>query len=96
MELFKNNDGTADLEKLVHEIQNTSMGGEDFSFFSKAVPGSMFYIGHRSSNDTAVAGHSPRFAIDEAVLYRGAAFYTTLALDFLSVARGVGFRMGKE
>lgn len=84
VELFKKEDGTSKLEELIEEVPNRGLGGEDFSFFREKVPTAFFSIGHRSDEKTGTSHHNPKFQVDEAMLYRGAAFYAMLALDYLA------------
>ena len=84
VELFKNEDGTSAVEDLIFEDPAPSLGGEDFSFFGQKIPSAMFNIGHASDEKTASNHHHPKFQVDEDMLYKGAAFYATLALDYLA------------
>ncbi|KAI5915846.1 amidohydrolase [Thauera sp. 2A1] len=58
---------------------------EDFSEFSKKVPGVFFFLGSSTpgKEKTAAPNHSPKFEIDEASLAVGAKAMTAMALDFL-------------
>jgi len=58
---------------------------EDFSEFSKKVPGMFFFLGSSTpgKEKTAAPNHSPKFEIDEASLAVGARTMTALALDYL-------------
>ena len=58
---------------------------EDFSEFSKKVPGMFFFLGSSTpgKEKTAAPNHSPKFEIDEASLAVGARAMTALALDYL-------------
>lgn len=84
VELFKSEDGTSKVEDLIYEAPTSSMGGEDFAFFSKKIPSVMFHLGHASDEKTGTNHHHPQFQIDEDSLHRGAAFYAILALDYLA------------
>ena len=86
VELFKNEDGTSKVEDLIYEEPNGGLGGEDFAFFGQKVPTAMFMIGHNSGDETSANHHNPKFQVDEEMLHRGAAFYATLALDYLASA----------
>ncbi len=49
-----------------------SMGGEDFAYYTKEIPGSFFFLGVTSSEDkNPGANHSPKFFIDEKALIKG-------------------------
>lgn len=59
---------------------------EDFSEFSKKVPGVFFFLGSSTpgSEKTAAPNHSPKFFVDEASLAVGARAMTAMALDYLN------------
>ena len=84
VELFKNEDGTSKVEDLIYERPRGGLGGEDFAFFGLKIPIAQFHIGHASDEKTASNHHHPQFQVDEEMLHRGAAFYATLALDYLA------------
>jgi hippurate hydrolase len=67
----------------VWEAENASMGGEDFAFMLEKVPGAYIWLGIRDERHTSSV-HTPTFAFDEAILPRGSALLTALALDALS------------
>ncbi len=86
----RNDAGAADLalnvakelfgEDCAVEVENPSMGGEDFAFFLEELPGAYVWLG---TGD--VSGlHTPRFAFDEEILPQGAALLAALALESLS------------
>lgn len=61
-----------------------SMGGEDFSYYLREVPGAFILVGGRNEEKGIVAPHhNPRFDIDEDVLCRGAAVLAGAAARFL-------------
>ena len=84
VELFKREDGSSKADDLIRENPNPTMGGEDFAYFGQKIPSAMFSIGHMSDEKTSTNHHNPKFQVDEDMLHRGAAFYATLALDYLS------------
>ncbi|HKI59287.1 MAG TPA: amidohydrolase [Trueperaceae bacterium] len=54
------------------------MGGEDFSAYLAAKPGTFFYLGARPPGvESAYPHHHPKFAIDEAALETGVAAFLT-------------------
>jgi len=54
------------------------MGGEDFSAYLAAKPGTFFYVGAKPPGvESAYPHHHPRFAIDEAALETGVAAFLT-------------------
>ncbi|MGG4144198.1 amidohydrolase [Paenibacillus algorifonticola] len=62
-----------------------SMGGEDFAFYSEAVPSVFFRLGVGSGEAyTSYPLHHPQFDLDEAALPYGAAMLSALALNYLA------------
>jgi len=62
------------------EVENPSMGGEDFAFFLEELLGAYVWLGVGD-----VSGlHTPQFAFDEEILPQGAALLAALALESLS------------
>jgi hippurate hydrolase len=62
------------------ELENPSMGGEDFAFFLEKVPGAFIWLGVGD-----VSGlHTAQFAFDEEILPQGSALLAALALESLS------------
>jgi len=59
-----------------------SMGGEDFSYMSNAVPGAIFFLGGQIGQDQR-PHHNPRFDIDESALPIGAALLAQTAVNIL-------------
>jgi amidohydrolase len=66
---------------VVHQ-PHPSLGGEDFSYFLKQVPGCLVRFGARRE-DLNQPAHSPRFDFDEGVLPIGAAFLARTAIRAL-------------
>ncbi len=62
----------------------TLMGGEDFSFYMREVPGVFAFIGSHIPGEPVYANHHEKYDVDEAVLKRGAAVYAQFAHDFLA------------
>ncbi|GMH35320.1 hypothetical protein BSKO_03188 [Bryopsis sp. KO-2023] len=61
-----------------------SMIGEDFAYFARKVPSAFLLVGTRNEETGSTALlHSPHFKMDEAVLHRGAALHTGLAMSYL-------------
>ncbi|SDI39212.1 M20 metallopeptidase family protein [Alteribacillus bidgolensis] len=61
-----------------------SMGGEDFSYYTKKVPSLFFRLGVRPKNkETMYSHHHPLFDIDETAMPYGTALLSQFALDFL-------------
>lgn len=62
-----------------------TLGGEDFAWYLQNVPGAFFFIGVRDeAKGTSWPHHHSHFAIDEDVLYKGAAFEASCAWKFLN------------
>ena len=61
-----------------------AMGGEDFSHFLRAKPGTFFFVGSRNDGrGITYAHHHPRFDIDEEALAAGMKAMTTSVLSYL-------------
>jgi amidohydrolase len=66
---------------IVPECQ--TMGGEDMSFFLKAVPGCYFFLGSaNSAKNLAYPHHHPRFNFDESVLSKGVEIFVRCVEKF--------------
>lgn len=65
------------------EVQHPACGGDDFSIFSRQVPGCYFLLGVGSSGHFHEC-HDPRFTIDETALPIGAALLASSALRLLA------------
>lgn len=63
------------------DIQEASMGGEDFAEFLRDIPGCLFRLGTGSSPETRYPLHHPCFDIDESAMRSGIALFAALALD---------------
>jgi len=61
-------------------INEPSMGGEDFAEFLHDIPGCLFRLGTGSSPETRYPLHHPCFDIDEAAMSSGIAAFAALAL----------------
>lgn len=71
-------------EENVINIQEASMGVEDFSYFSKAAPSAFFRLGCRNEEKGIVHGaHTGQFDIDEDALPIGVAMQVQNVFDFL-------------
>ncbi|MGQ3378536.1 M20 metallopeptidase family protein [Priestia endophytica] len=65
-------------------IVNPSMGGEDFAFYTREVPGLFFRLGVRNENKGIVYPlHHPLFDLDEEALPYGGALLAQYALNYL-------------
>jgi amidohydrolase len=64
----------------VVELDEPSMGGEDFAYFIEAVPGMMFRLGvGNKAKGVTHPWHHPRFDLDEDALWIGAALMARAA-----------------
>ena len=62
----------------------SSMGGEDFSYFTEAIPGTMFRLGISNSARGITAGiHNNRFDVDEEALVTGVKVLAWSALQLM-------------
>ena len=69
----------------VWHIPNPEMGGEDFAYFSQAVPSMMFRLGVRNTARGIVHPvHHPGFDVDEDALPLGAAALARMAADYVN------------
>lgn len=65
--------------KSVEEIE-PKMGGEDFSYYLEKIKGAYIFLGSGSpEKGTNQPLHSPRFLLDEDILYMGPALFTYIA-----------------
>ena len=55
-------------DQAVHQIERSSMGGEDFAHYLKHVPGAFIRVGTASGPETSYPLHHHRFDIDETPL----------------------------
>ncbi|WP_231368442.1 M20 metallopeptidase family protein [Mariprofundus ferrooxydans] len=63
------------------EIQEPSMGGEDFAEFLHDIPGCLFRLGTGGGPETRYPLHHPNFDIEESSMKSGVAAFTALALQ---------------
>ncbi|HIQ38259.1 MAG TPA: amidohydrolase [Desulfocapsa sulfexigens] len=68
-------------EKNVISQGPSSLGGEDFAFYLKEIPGCMVRFGAKVSDQTGPA-HSPTFDFDDGVLPVGASWYAQVAQTY--------------
>lgn len=75
--------GAVGEERVVYPEQ--SMGGEDMSFFLRAVPGCFFFVGSQNATKGATKPHHhPEFDVDEDALPTGVKVLVASALKYLS------------
>ncbi len=66
--------------------QEPSMLAEDFSYYSRLVPGTYFHLGCRSQMDSEVINlHSSKFNLDENCIKIGVELMSQFAVDFINV-----------
>lgn len=62
-----------------------TMGGEDFCFYLRQVPGVQAFLGINDPKESEIfANHHPKFHMDESVLADGAAIAAQYAMDYLN------------
>lgn len=71
-------------DKVITKVAAPNMGGEDFAYFLENVKGAYTFL---SSSDhekgTDISHHSPKFNVDEDVLWEGTAVFVNIAVKFL-------------
>jgi amidohydrolase len=66
-------------------LTKATTGAEDFSYFSREVPGFYFFLGGMTpGNETPFPHHTPDFFIDEDGLIYGVKVLTQMSLDYLT------------
>ncbi|OIQ03050.1 MAG: N-acyl-L-amino acid amidohydrolase [Zetaproteobacteria bacterium CG2_30_59_37] len=63
------------------DIEEPSMGGEDFAEFLRDIPGCLFRLGTGGSPETRYPLHHPNFDIEESAMRSGIAALVALVLD---------------
>ena len=72
-------------DKVITEVENPNMGGEDFAYYLNEVPGAfMFLSSSNPAKGTDVAHHNPKFNVDEDVFWMGSATFVNIAEKFLN------------
>jgi N-acetylcysteine deacetylase len=65
-------------------VSDSSMGGEDFSFYQKEVPGCYVWIGSRNEEKGIIHGlHHPQFMVDEEAIKIGVKWMVQTAFQLL-------------
>lgn len=72
-------------EGSIVEDVKPSMGNEDFAYYQEMVPGAFAFL-NIANHDIGITHpiHSPKFTVDEEVLWRGSALAVQTAVDYLS------------
>ena len=74
-------------EEVVTKYEKTS-GGEDFAYFTQAVPGALAFVGIRNDEKGINSPHhNETFDMDEEALEMGANLYAQFAIDFLNLKK---------
>lgn len=68
----------------VFELENPTMGAEDFSYFAKAVPSSFAFVGIAEDINNPILHHNAKFAWKDEYIKNLAMTLATVAVDFLS------------
>ena len=72
--------------RVIDRVDAPNMGGEDFAYFLNQVPGAfMFLSSSNPEKHTDVPHHTPRFNVDEDVLWIGSAMFVKIAERFLEM-----------
>ena len=78
-------------ESAIETIDQPSMGGEDFAFYTEQVPGCFVAVGVRNEEQGAIHSvHHPKFKVDEDALPLGAALHVAFAMRSLEELRRGG------
>ncbi|MFW5986011.1 MAG: M20 metallopeptidase family protein [Halanaerobiales bacterium] len=68
----------------VRNLVKPTMGGEDFAYFSRQVPGFFLFLGGRNeSRGITAPHHSPGFDFDEAILPLGTEIFLHIIINYL-------------
>ncbi|MBQ8646547.1 MAG: amidohydrolase, partial [Oscillospiraceae bacterium] len=71
-------------EQVITRLDAPNMGGEDFACYLEQVPGAFAFLSSADhAKGTDGPHHTPRFDVDEEVLWKGAAYLTAAAVRFL-------------
>lgn len=66
-------------EEKVRSLYKPSLGGEDFAYYSREVPGCLVRLGSVGPRTPHAAAHSSHFDFDEEVIRLGAVYFSRLA-----------------
>lgn len=67
----------------VYELEEPSMGADDFGYFSEKIPSLYFRLGIKKDDEEIFDLHHPQFYFDDSVLIRGVELYTNIAEELL-------------
>lgn len=82
-ELFKTTATDLLGDTQVYELDEPSMGADDFGYFSEKVPSLYFRLGIKKDNEEIFDLHHPKFHFDDTVLIYGVELYTSIAEELL-------------
>ncbi|MGL5329638.1 MAG: M20 metallopeptidase family protein [Peptostreptococcaceae bacterium] len=68
----------------VFELKEATMGGEDFSYLTKVLPGSFFFVGIAKDENQPVLHHNPYFEWDDSNLKVLTQCLSQVAIDYLN------------
>lgn len=72
-------------QDVMFETADPLMGGEDFAFYLEEAPGTFLFLSNPGNIEGEFHGHHhPKFDIDEAYFYMGAAGFVEVALNYLN------------
>lgn len=72
-------------EENVIELENPSMGSEDFAYYLEKVSGTFFFVGTRNEEKGLTNKlHNVKFDIDEDILHKTSALFAELAVQYLN------------
>lgn len=73
-------------EKVIDHVDAPNMGGEDFAYYVKQVPGAFLFLSSANpEKHTDVPHHNPKFNVDEDVFWIGSALFVRIAEKFLEI-----------
>lgn len=71
-------------EEKLKLAEKPNLGGEDFSYFTEALPACFFFLGIAPSTDELIQHHHPEFNVDDDVLKEGIAILAQTVIDYLN------------
>lgn len=71
-------------ESVITKISSALMGSDDFANYAERIPGVYFFL-HTNNEEKGIteSNHNPKFDVDEDVLWKGAAAYVAIAMEYL-------------
>lgn len=71
-------------EDKVFDMEEPTMGGEDFAYFGQLVPSSFIFVGISKDKDNLVVHHHPKFKWDDKNILTIAKGLSQIAIDYLN------------